>query len=235
MCFISQERQKQDLQKNYLFDTNVPIRVIFAGPALSGKTTLVQSIRRHASKQKGIWASLVSSKEPSIEPKGKNTQIAEDFKDRTIGAEFHLLKVAKDLYLNIQDLAGQEGFYALHSSLLHHDESIFFVIFNLENSNKQLQQEITNQLKIIVSHCSYSTEKSIIFLGTHLDQVPNASTKMEQTKHLLNDLEEIFSINNSVKLFVNAKNPSYEEMANILKSTRELASRIRTSLVSAEL
>ena len=208
--------------------------MIFAGPALSGKTTLVQAFRRHASKQKGYWASLVSSKEPSIEPKGKSTQIAEDFKDRTIGAEFHLLKVAKDLYLNIQDLAGQEGFYALHSALLHHDESIFFVIFNLKNSNEQLQQEITSQLKIIVSHQSSLNERSIIFIGTHLDQVPNVLTKMEQTKHLLNKLEETFSVKNSKKLFVNAKNPSYEEMANILESTRELASQIRTSLVSAE-
>ena len=196
----------------------------------------MQSFHHYASKKKGILASLIKSKEPSVEPKKKSTQIVEDFKERTIGAEFHLLKVDKDLYLNIQDLAGQEGFYALHSALLHRkEEAIFFVIFNLENSIEQLQQDITNQLKIIASHSSSTTEKRIVFLGTHVDQVQNAMTKIEQAKHLLSELEEIFNINSSEKLFVDAKNLSDKEMTDILKSTRELASQIRTNLVSVQL
>ena len=183
-----------------------------------------------------MLASLIKSKEPLVEPKKKSTQIAEDFKERTIGAEFHLLKVDKDLYLNIQDLSGQEDFYALHSSLLHQKgEAIFFVIFNLENSIEQLQQDVMNQLKIIVSHSSSTTEKRIVFLGTHVDQVQNATTKIEQVKHLLSELEETFKINSSGKLFVNAKSLSDKEMTNILKSTKELASQIRTSLVSVQL
>ena len=209
--------------------------MIFAGPALSGKTTLVQSFHHYASKRKGILAPLIKSKEPSFEPKKKSTQIAKDFKERTIGAEFHLLKVDKDLYLNIQDLGGQKGYYALHSALLHQkEEAIFLVIFNLENSIEQLQQDIMNQLKIIVTHSSSTTEKRIVFLGTHVDQVQNASTKIEQAKHLLSELEETFNINSSGKLFVDAKNLSDKEMADILTSTRELASQIRTSLVSVQ-
>ena len=218
--------------------------MIVAGPALSGKTTLVRSFRHYASKQKGIlaslvpwasWASWTSTKEPSIEPKSKSTQIAKDFKDRTIGAEFHLLKVEDDLYLNIQDLAGQEGFYALHSALLHQkQEAIFFVIFNLKNSLQQLQQDVSTQLKIIVSHFS-PTEKRIVFLGTHVDQVRNVSTKIEQAKHLLSELEGTFNINSSEKRFVDAKNPSDKEMADILESIKELASQIRKSLVSVQL
>ena len=216
--------------------------MIFAGPALSGKTTLVRSFHLYASKQEGIltslvqWATWASSKEPLIEPKSKSTQIAEDFKDRTIGAEFHLLKVEDDLYLNIQDLAGQEGFYALHSALLHQkQQAIFFVIFNLENSIEQLQKDVKSQLKMILSHSTCQTTKSIIFLGTHVDQVRNASTKIEQAKHLLCELEGTFNINNSQKLFVDARNPSDKEMADILKSTRELATQIRTRLVSVQL
>ena len=196
----------------------------------------MQSFHHYASKKKGILASLVKSKEPSVEPKKKSTQIAEDFQERTIGAEFHLLKVDKDLYLNIQDLAGQEGFYALHSALLHQkEEAIYFVIFNLENSMKQLKEDIMNQLKIIVSHSSSTTEKRIIFLGTHVDQVQDAPTKIKQAKHLLSGLEETFNINSFEKLFVDAKNLSDKEMADILTSTRELASQIRTSLVSVQL
>ena len=180
-------------------------------------------------------ASLTKSKEPSVEPKKKSTQIADDFKERTIGAEFHLLKVDKDLYLNIQDLAGQEGFYALHSALLHQkEEAIFFVIFNLENSIEQLKQDVMNQLKIIVSHSSSTAEKRIVFLGTHVDQVQNASTKKEQAMHLLSELEETFNINSSEKFFVDAKNLSDKEMADILTSTKKLASQIRTSLVSVQ-
>ena len=196
----------------------------------------MQSFHHYASKKKGILAPLIKSKKPSVEPKKKSTQIAEDFKERTIGAEFHLLKVDKDLYLNIQDLAGQEGFYALHSALLHQkEEAIFFVIFNLENSIAQFRQDVMNQLKIIVSHASSTTEKRIVFLGTHVDQIRNASAKIEQAKHLLSELEETFNINSSEKLFVDAKNLSDKEMADILEITRELASQIRTSLVSLQL
>ena len=195
----------------------------------------MQSFHHYASKKKGILESLIKSKEPSVEPKKKSTQIADDFKERTIGAEFHLLKVDKDLYLNIQDLAGQEGFYALHSALLHQkEEAIFFVIFNLENSIEQLKQDVMNQLKIIVSHSSSTAEKKIVFLGTHVDQVQNASTKIKQAMHLLSELEETFNINSSEKFFVDAKNLSDKEMADILTSTKELASQIRTSLVSVQ-
>ena len=217
-----------------MFDSSVPIKVIFAGPALSGKTTLVQSFRHHASKQQGLWESIIKSKEPSIKPLKKSTQIAEDLKERTIGSELHLLKADKDLYLNIHDLGGQECFYAMHSIFIHHEESVFFIIFSLEKDGKQLKKDITDQVRIVLSHCSPAAEKNIIFLATHVDRVHNVNIKEEQTKHILHQIEETFGISISDKLFVNAKNPSSNEMAGILKSTREMASQVRTRLVSRE-
>ena len=164
----------------------------------------------------------------------KSTQIAEDSKQRTIGSELHLFKADKDLYLNIHDLGGHECFYSLHSTFIHHEESVFFIIFSLEKDEIQLKEEISHQVKIVLSHCSPAAEKNIIFLATHIDRVQNADIKEEQTKHLLHKIEETFGISISEKLFVNAKNPSCNEMAHILKSTREMASRVRKRLVSRQ-
>ena len=217
-----------------MFDTNVPVKVIFAGPALSGKTTFVTSLHHYAAKQQGLWGLIRKSKEPSVRPKKKSAQIAEDSRERTVGSELHLLKVNNDLYLNIQDLGGQESFYALHSIFIHHKESVFFVIFSLEKHEEQLKEDISNQVRIILSHCYSSAEKYIIFLGTHIDRVQNVPVKKEKIKHLLHQIGETFGISVSEKHFINAKNPSDDEMANILKSTREMASRVTTSLVSSQ-
>ena len=231
---MRQERQRQELMKNYLFDTDVPIKVIFTGPAFSGKTTLLKSLRQYANKQKGILGSLVKSKEPSIEPERDSSQIVKDFKKRTIGIEHHLLKVEKDLYLNMQDLGGQESFYTLHSIFLHSEDSIFFVIFNLENPKEQIIEDVSNQLKIILSHCSSTSKRNIVFLGTHLDQVANRTVKEQETECLLRQLEEKFNIVDICDIiFLNAKDPPVQKMADIVQSIRKLASRIRENLVSA--
>ena len=217
-----------------MFDADVPVKVIFAGPALSGKTTLVTSLRHYASKQQSLWESIIKAKEPSVKPTKKSTLIAADSMDRTIGSELHLLKVNKDLYLNLQDLGGQECFYALHSIFIHHKESVFFVIFSLEKHEEQLKEYISNQVRIILSHCYSSAEINIIFLGTHIDRVQNVTVKKEQIKHLLHQIGETFGISVSEKHFINAKCPSDDELANILKSTREMASRVTARLVSTQ-
>ena len=229
-----QERQKQELRqtlkKNYVFDSNIPIKVILAGPAFSGKTTLMKSLRYYASKNKGFRKALLGSKTPLIEPQLEDTYIAEDFKQRTVGAEFHLLKVDKDLYLNVQDLGGQECFYALHSTFIHNKDAIFFVVFNLQNSKEQIIEDVRNQLRIIGAH-SYSFAQ-VILLGTHLDKVDRSTNKMDQTRCSLLEQGEKFNYNFSNIIFMNAKNPKDDEMAKLLKSTRELASAVKLSVVS---
>ena len=224
--------QRLELNANYLFDTNLPIKVIFVGPPFSGKTTLAKSLTQYVLKQRGILKTKSTSRMPEIEPerRWKSKQFTRSFRDRTIGFENHLLEIDADLYLNIQDLAGHECFYTLHSIFLYNENSLFFVIFDLTKTREQLLEEISAQLKIILSHCTSDVNVNIVFIGTHLDKISFA--KAVETDLLLRQIEAKFNIGISDTIFLNAGSPKKDKMINLLKSTRKLAIQVKNKLVS---
>ena len=207
------------------------MRFYFAGAVKVGKTTLANSILDSFPRQWKFW----DKSPPTYRAKKDNSRIMEEQRERTVGLDVHLKKVSTGNYFLIYDLGGQECFYTLHSLLLNCEESIFFVVFNVENKYEELEHEIRNQLKIIHSHHFTGNKPRVIFVGTHLDCI--VATEEKNTEENVRKLIMVkilgdFHVETVCIKFVDARNSNSHEIIGLSKQMKDVADKMLMNMVS---
>ena len=213
---------------------DIPVKMIIAGPAEAGKTTLLQSIFDYLSRNyitevcKPLW-SIVSWARGFWE----GDHISEDQKERTIGLTIHSKRLFDEMLFLIYDLGGQECYYALQAVFLDLENAFFFVVVDLTDSDELLKDNIEKQLSIISSKLPKYAKAEIILVGTHLDLINDAEKEKKANiceKALL--AADCPNVEIVKEIFINATKQNSKQLLEIIESCKELGENVQKAMVS---
>ena len=210
-------------------ESDLPVKLFFVGPEVSGKTTLLNSFKSVFSQTK---KPLNVMKET---PSGKN-YIDEKFGERTIGVEIHS-EVLEDIQILIFDMGGQQNFYIMQAIFLDLENSFFLVVIDLRKSKQEIEDEIKSQLSLISSKLPKNVKAEAILVGTHTDWLSKreidektrtckaVSVRLTMSKNYPNLVVE-------KTLSLNAREKRSEGIQTLERYCKELALHVKSSMVS---
>ena len=206
------------------------MKFYFTGAAKVGKTTLVKSLLNCFPKQWNIFL----KNPPSYKAEKDSSKIVAGKRERTVGVDVHLRKAGEEHYFLVYDLGGEDCFCSLQSHLLICNDSIFFVVFNVEDTFENIKTEINKQLQIISSHNSTGYKPHVFFVGTHFDRITeNEKKKREIISKIIEEDAEHFQVKYECIMLVDARNSKSSEIIDLSKKMKTIAQDVLDDMVSS--
>ena len=228
-----QERARQEIMYHCIPEESIPVKIFVAGPACCGKTTFLKSALQYIQSPARLFH---MAKKPTVNP--RNVRLPEKIpiclEGCTMAATVYLEEIEDKQYLNIFDLGGDHCFSAAHEILLNSEESVFFIVYNLDTPKEQITEDIRWQVTRALSHCPLDRTPKIAFVGTHLDDISDFKSKKIEMLTLFSKLKKKFEIeiNDGNCIYVNAKKPNRESLSKFRDITQRSASCIKQNMVS---
>ena len=162
-------KQVQDLSSKKYSGTHKLTRVLVVGHVQSGKSTLIESLKRD-----GLFSSLNQVSEATVPPHTSGIIPSEHY-SKTIG---------RVLYY---DFAGDPQYYSSHSAIMSNvmqsniGTNICLILINFTKSIESIHDELGYWLTFISYHNKYLANKSkVLIIGSHTDLISDTETKKMQ-------------------------------------------------------
>ena len=153
-------KEIQTLSSKKYYGAQRLTRVFVLGNARSGKSTLIESLKRQ-----GFFSSLNQVSEATVPPH-TNGIIPSEYQDKSIG---------RVLYY---DFAGNPEYYSSHSAIMSsvmqakEGTNVCLVLINLKKDDEDIHEELGYWLSFISFHCKKLIEKyKVLIIGSHVDLI----------------------------------------------------------------
>ena len=154
------------------------VKVFVLGNHAVGKSTLISAIKRELS--------FITR---TFTPNKKVTDVDE----KTAGVVPHEFNSKRYGQITLYDLAGQREFFSGHSCLLQNasqsSSSIFIIVINLCDCDKEIKQNLLFWLSFIKDPCASSRDKPhVIVIGSHADVFKAANRDTAQLERFVSSI-----------------------------------------------
>jgi ankyrin repeat protein len=203
-------------------------RVFVLGNASSGKSTLIESLKRE-----GFLSSRNQVSEATVPPHTSGI-IPSEHRHKSIG---------RVLYY---DFAGEPEYYSSHSAIMSsimqakEGTNVCLVLVNLKKSNDDLLEELGYWFSFISFHCKELREKcKALIIGSHVDCISGSKTEAKSKVAVVSKFIESFTSKASIEivkstndLIINCRQP--RSLTRVHSTLNQILSRAATFNLSEE-
>ena len=184
-------KKLQSLSKKKYSGAQRLTRVFVLGNVQSGKSTLIESLKRQ-----GFFSSFSQVSEATVPPHTSGI-IPSEYCNKTIGRVVYY------------DFAGESEYYSSHSaimsSIMQSEEgtNICLILVDLQNDNKYILEELGYWFSFISYHCVNLKEKcKVLTIGSHVDLVKTNETKRRKVALVSEFTDKYLSLSSKVSIDV---------------------------------